>query len=283
MLKSSGTDIRNLSRLSISGFILYSPVSIMAYPVSVLVVNPKSSVIVLALVGFLITIATFLPYFLLIKILKKLNVSRPISLISSFLIIIAFSGALRGIIFYYVNEYQGLSQPSSIFNRILASMFTTLFWLSASNVIINISMGFKLTYQSTLNQFLASGVGVITQNTKKGLGNPEISNFENDLSNSLSGLLGDSNPETFHKVSESLTLLINEELRPLSRRIWLRSLGEYPVINYKILVRDSMRLLNFSQVAFIGIMSVLALLNNLFLRDIGESLNRSLSYLVVTL
>jgi hypothetical protein len=113
--------------------------------------------------------------------------------------------------------------------------------------------------------------------------NPELVEFEKDLSKSLSELLGNSDSETFRKVSQSLTVLINEHLRPLSRRIWLRSLSEYPVINYKRLLGDSLKLLNFSKIGFIGIMSVLALLNNLFLRKLDESFWRSFSYLCMTL
>lgn len=282
MRRDYAFDIKSLSRLSVDGFILYSPVSILAYPVSVLVVNPKSSAIHLIFFGFLITFVTIISYLLLITILNKFKASRSVYRITFFLLIIAFTGAFRGIVFFYANEYQELTQPSSLNNRIFASMFTTLFWLSASNIIINISRNFKRTYQSALNQFLRSHVGVIKNDLNIAIANPELDVFEKDLSHSLSELLGNTDPDTIYKVSQNLTSLINEQLRPISRRIWLRSLTEYPVINYKSLLGDSLRLLNFSQVAFFGIMSVLALLDNLFLRGINESILRSMSYLLVT-
>ena len=282
MPESSSLDIRNIWQLTNSGFVLYSPVSILAYPVSILVVNPNSSALTLTFVGFLITLITFLPYLIFTKLVKKIKTSRATTKIAIFLLVISLSGALRGLVFYSADDYLGLIQPSSLFDRILASMFTTLFWLSASNMIVNISRNFKLTYQSALNQFLQTHVRDLNQSNKLNTKDSEILLFENDLSKSLSQLLGNSDSEMFRKVSQDLTSLINEQLRPLSRRIWLRSLSEYPVINYKGLLRDSVRLLDFSKVGFLIIMSVLALLNNLFLRDIGESLDRSLSYLFIT-
>ena len=283
MLKKLASQNKDLWQLSLSGFILYAPISIFAYPVSVLVVNPESSVFLLILCGFLITVATFVPYLLSVKLLQQFSTLKSAYLISNFLLIITLTGAFRGVVFYYVNVVLGLTQSGSLINRILASTFTTIFWLCASNIIINASRSFKRTYQSALNQFLAAHVEVFAQKTNTATENPELVEFEKDLSKSLSELLGNSDSETFRKVSQSLTVLINEHLRPLSRRIWLRSLSEYPVINYKRLLGDSLKLLNFSQIGFIGIMSVLALLNNLFLRKLDESFWRSFSYLCMTL
>ena len=53
MLKKINIDIRNLTNLTVAGFLLYSPVSILAYPVSVLVVNPSTSAAELLIVGLL--------------------------------------------------------------------------------------------------------------------------------------------------------------------------------------------------------------------------------------
>lgn len=283
MLKKLASQNKDLWQLSLSGFILYAPISIFAYPVSVLVVNPESSVFLLILCGFLITVATFVPYLLSVKLLQQFSTLKSAYLITNYLLIITLTGAFRGVVFYYVNVVLGLTQSGSLINRILASTFTTIFWLCASNNIINASRSFKRTYQSALNQFLAAHVEVFAQKTNTATENPELVEFEKDLSKSLSELLGNSDSETFRKVSQSLTVLINERLRPLSRRIWLRSLSEYPVINYKRLLGDSLKLLNFSQIGFIGIMSVLALLNNLFLRKLDESFWRSFSYLCMTL
>lgn len=277
MLKKPNIGIAHLTTFTVAGFFLYSPISILAYPVSVLVVNPKSSILLLLAVGLLITLISFLLYFALIKIQNSEFVRKTIPSYVYFIAGTILVGAFRGLVFFFSNEFLELNQPSSLVKRVFASAFTTVFWLCASNVIINLSRSFKRRYQSTLNQFIASRVSNTSTES-----NQDIRSLEDDLSQSLSGLLGKSDSQTFSRVSEELTLLINERLRPLSRRIWLRSLSEYPVINYKGLLRDSLRSLTFSRQVFLLIMTALALLNNLFLRSISESLWRTFTYLLVT-
>jgi hypothetical protein len=277
VLKKPNIRTAQLTTFTVAGFFLYSPISILAYPVSVLVVNPKSSIFLLLGVGLLITLISFLFYSTLIKIQNSEFVRKTIPTYIYFIAGTILVGAFRGLVFFFSNEILDLNQPSSLFKRVLASAFTTVFWLCASNVVINLSRLFKRRYQSTLNQFIASRVSNTSAESSQ-----DIRSFEHDLSQSLSGLLGKSDSQTFSRVSEELTLLINERLRPLSRRIWLRSLSEYPVINYKGLLKDSLRSLTFSRQVFLVMMTALALLNNFFLRSISESLWRTFTYLLVT-
>lgn len=273
---------KNLIRLSTAGFALYSPISILAYPVSLLVVNPGASPLQLLLLGVILTMLSFMFYFPLMKLHNKYAIKPSTFAVSFFISIIAATGAFRGVLFYYFDSIFNYEQPSSFLNRVLASMLTSIFWLTASNVVINISRSFRSKYQSTLNQYLAAHLSAGTTDIKLTPEFLEFTDLRKDLTNSLINLLESGTPESFGEESEKLTLQINEQLRPLSRRIWLRSLNEYPVINVKILIRDSLAALTFSRKLFILVMFFLALLNNLFLRSIGESLWRTGSYLLAT-
>ena len=269
---------RNILKLSNVGFWLYSPVSILAYPVSVLVVNPGSSPIELTLAGFAITLGAYACYFLMEIASQRLKRFSS----TFFFITVITTGAIRGAIFFWVNDFLKMVQPTPFNERVIASTITTMLWLSASNIIINISRNFKREYQGTLNQYLASQVAQATlliQNKKE---IQEINKFQSDLSASLSDLMKVTDSSTFENISERITFHINEQLRPLSRRIWVRSLSEYPVINYRSLIKDSISLLNFSNWLFLLIMSALAILNNLFLRGINESLWRTITYILPT-
>lgn len=270
---------KNIFKLSNSGFWLYSPVSILAYPVSVLVVNPGSSPAELTLAGFAITLCTYALY-LAIEIVSK-SLKRFTTTL--FFVTVIVTGAIRGVFFYWANDILNMVQPTPLKERVIASTITTMLWLSAANIIINISRNFKLEYQGTLNQYLASQVAQATLNIQNNKELTEISNFQKDLSTSLKELLRITDSSTFEKISERITFHINEQLRPLSRRIWVRSLSEYPVINYRSLIKDSISLLNFSYWLFLCIMSALAILNNLFLRDFNESLWRTVTYILPTL
>ena len=273
---------KSLTRLSSAGFALYSPISILAFPVSLLVVNPNASPIFLLLLGFVLTILTYLLYFPLMKLHNKFAFQPGAFAIGFFIFVIAATGAFRGVLFYYFDSFFDFEQPSSFLNRVLASMLTSIFWLAASNVVINISRTFRSKYQSALNQYLAAHLNAGTTDIKLSSEFLEFADLRQDLTKSLINLLESASPESFGQESEKLTLQINEQLRPLSRRIWLRSLGEYPVINVKILIRDALASLSFPRKLFMIVMLFLALLNNLFLRDIGESLWRTSTYLLAT-
>lgn len=273
---------KSLTRLSSAGFALYSPISILAFPVSLLVVNPTASPILLLLLGFVLTLLSYLFYFPLMKLHNKFAFPPGAFAIGFFIFVIAATGAFRGVLFYYFDSFFDFVQPSSFLNRVLASMLTSIFWLAASNVVINISRTFRSKYQSALNQYLAAHLNAGTTDVKLSSEFLEFADLRQDLTKSLINLLESASPESFGQVSEKLTLQINEQLRPLSRRIWLRSLGEYPVINVKILIRDALASLTFPRKLFMIVMLFLALLNNLFLRDIGESLWRTSTYLLAT-
>lgn len=275
--------VRNLTQLTTPGFVLYSPISVLAFPVSLLVVNPKASSIQLLFLGFLLTVITYCFYFPLMKLFSLPMELRLTTRILLFTLVISSTGAFRGFIFFYLGESFDLVQPSSLTKRVLASMFTTIFWLVTSNLIINISRTFRNQYQSTLNQYLAAQITDASTDIKLMPEYVEFQDLHKNLTESLLSLFESSSPESLGRESEKLTLRINEELRPLSRRIWLRSLGEYPVINYKILLRDSFKALNFSRRLFLGTMISLALLNNLFLRTPTESIWRTSTYLLSTL
>lgn len=267
---------KNILKISSAGFWLYSPVSILAYPVSVLVVNPGSSPTVLTLTGLVITIGAY-AFYAMMEILSK-NLKQYTATL--FLVTVIATGSIRGVLFYWANDFLNMTQPTPLNERVIASMITTMLWLSAANVVINISRNFKREYQGTLNQYLASQVAQATLSIQNNQELLEINKFQSDLSTSLSDLMQATDTSTFEKISERITFHINEQLRPLSRRIWVRSLSEYPVINYRSLIKDSISLLNFPYWLFLAIMSALAILNNLFLRGINESLWRTITYIL---
>jgi hypothetical protein len=55
------------------------------------------------------------------------------------------------------------------------------------------------------------------------------------------------------------------QLRPLSRRIWLRSLNEYPAIRIRQMLKDSIQFLDFSKPLFFSAILFLALISNVFI------------------
>ena len=282
MLDFKRIEIRYLTHLTISGFALFAPVSVFAYLTSTLVANPNSSILLLIFVGLLITLFILGLYAVLIWPQRICQLNQKLGLLKFFVLAIGITGAVRGIIFFYANEILSLKQPSDLIARITSSTLTTLLWLSSANLVINISRQFKREYQSTLNQYLASKISRAARNIDSQEEIEELQEFQKELSKTIVEVLNSPSSDAFSRLSERLTFHLNEQLRPLSRRIWLRSLSEYPVINYKGVLLDSLKLLNFSEVLFFLIISSLAVLENLFLRSLTETFWRTISFLIFT-
>ena len=58
------------SQLTTQGFLLFSPISILAFPVSVLIANPQANELGAFTYGIALTITTFVVYKALIELLK---------------------------------------------------------------------------------------------------------------------------------------------------------------------------------------------------------------------
>ncbi|CAN2187536.1 hypothetical protein MCEMRH37_00436 [Candidatus Nanopelagicaceae bacterium] len=264
-------------------FGLYSPISILAFPVTVLVANPEAHAFTLLIYGVLLTAATFAIY-LPFSALSRHIPSGATGL--KFLNLIAasiFSGSGRGLIFFYLVQNLELKESGTLSNRVLASTFTTLIWLISSNLIINSALVFRNNYQKAMNQFLQRNINQFPELASSSRGDDDLAGLQLNLVESLSGLLKEGSTQNLQEVADSLTLQINHQLRPLSRRIWLRSLGEFPVIRFRRMVKDSIINLDFSNRTFVALMVSLALLNNVFIRSFTESTLRTFSYVVVLL
>jgi hypothetical protein len=270
-------------KLSKMGFLLYSPISILAFPVTVLVVNPGSSFWLLAIWGLILTISMYLFYLPFVWINNHIPTQKIEGVITNFLVAAIFIGSIRGFLFFQIVDFLELKAPGSLINRIMASTATTLFWLSTSNILINFSRTFRARYQQSLNRFIKRNLDALPSLMPSDKSTDEIINLQKELSQSLASRLENSDAENLREVSELLKSKINLRLRPLSRRIWLRSLNEYPVIKFRQMLKDCIYFLDYSKPIFLIALFCLALLDNIFIRSITESITRTISFFAILL
>ena len=272
----------NLS-LSKAGFILYSPISILSFPVTLLVVNPGASLPLLIASGLALTaviFACYLPFTWLDGLITKNNYALKFT---NFLIAAIATGAIRGYLFYLTVDALDLNAPGGLLNRILASTATTLFWLCTANILINLSRAFRARYQQALNKFIQRNLPVIPSFMPSDQSAAELANLQEEFFKSFAARLEDDDAENLREVAELLKSKINLQLRPLSRRIWLRSLNEYPVIRFRQMLKDCIAFLDFSKKIYISALLFLALLDNVFIRTLTESLVRTTSFFAILL
>lgn len=283
MLKINLRTLKENVSLSKAGFILYSPISILAFPVTVLVINPGESFLLLLGTGFLLTAAIFLIYLPFTWIDQRIDQASSLAKSLNFLSAAITVGAIRGYLFFLIVDGLNLKAPGDLLNRVFASTATTLFWLSASNILVNFSRTFRSRYQRSLNIFIKQNIGTISSLVPSLRSTTEVESLQIELTKSLSAKLQDGDAENLREVADLLKSKINLQLRPLSRRIWLRSLNEYPVIRFPQMLKDSIRFLDYSKQVFLGIMIILALLDNVFIRSLPESIVRTATFFAIVL
>lgn len=275
MLESLKKNILDNSDLTTKGFLLFSPISILAFPITLMVAGNNESFFLMLIYGALLTLMTFIVYRFLILVLSSQSKGSQRLLLP--FVVHTLTGAFRGYFFYQIVEAISWNQPSSLWSRILNSTITTLFWLTLANFLMNFTSNYRSSYQRALNHYLATYSP--SPSTLSAPNRFELSRLELNLKNAVEIHLGDSNSTDFQLVAEEITNQINEKLRPLSQRIWIESLGEFPKFRPAQLIRDSLRALNFSQSILFLVALFLSLLGNFALRSISESIWRTSVFL----
>jgi hypothetical protein len=267
-------------KLTSSAFWLFSPISILAFPVSLLVANENSSPLELTTYGFILTFITYAFYLALQGVFNFLSFKSAFPKLIFFLASISATGLFRGYVFYQIVDYLELNQPSPLTERLANSVLTTLFWLTLSNIVVSISRSFKLRYDWALNQMLSHEFQA-QRNYELNL--DSLNTIESKLKSSVEKYLGQMDLIAAKNLAESIKAQINDEIRPLSQRIWIEKLDEFPATNKRLLLKDAITSLDSSKSIFLLILTLLSLLNNLFLRGLGESLLRTVTTLFMVL
>lgn len=279
MLNKFKKDILQNSRLSKQGFWLYSPISILGYPVSILVSDENAKPFLALLGGVLLTAFTYLAYLALLKLVSKFLLN-PTTQLNVFFSVSIITGVFRGVSFYLLVDILGQNQPSGLLNRVLSSTFTTLFWLSLSNYVISISKSFRYQYQGALHQYLLGTHGR-SSTVPLSVDNKEIlDNLQARLSSSVEKYLLADDADSFRSLSGVLTQQINDQIRPLSKRIFIRNLSEFPMVRHQQLLKDALKNLEFSWLWFYFVITLLAAFSNLSIRTPAESFWRTLTFLL---
>lgn len=177
-------------------------------------------------------------------------------------------------------ETLDLVQPSNLTNRLISSTLTTLFWLTLANYVMAVSRKFLFQYQSALNQYLRQ-LKNSNKSTSLSVQNASMLNsVQLNLSASVEAYIGKSDPASFRKLSAVLVQQINDQIRPLSRRIWIKELSQFPTIRFWQLLKDSIKSLSFSWRKFILLITGLSVLGNLAIRSTDETFWRTFSFLI---
>ena len=228
---------RNL-RPSLLGFYFFIPISVIAIPLSYASQGLPASIQRLAFIGILITLTTFAFYFAIFKALANLKLSN---LFVSTVILLVATGVIRGFLFYWFIEFFELPNPTPLFGRILNSTFTTVFWIGLASLFIESNDRFARRYRAILTQILLLR---LRENAQSEPGYAymakQITSLQLKIKNTLleTRKMGSKqNPELL--IANALRKEIEEELKPLSQRLWVKSVFEPPNFRFWELLKTS--------------------------------------------
>ena len=256
LLKTLQDHLRPTSK----SFYLFAPVSIAALPFAFSFREDAPAVLYLLFLGVLITAPTFIVFWLFGSLIRKFEGSNNLYANVAQLVV---TGISRGIIFYYVLELASINNPSPLLGRILNSTFTVLLWLGIASILLESNHRFKRKYRALVTQIL---ILKLRDGEKPDPGYAllarEIARMQLNIKESLQ----DRSPEVKdeeHARQLALTLRneIEHGLRPLSQRLWLKSLYEPPSAKVSALISSAIIDLNYSFTLAAGIYAIANIVN----------------------
>ena len=236
--------LRSHFQLSLSAFYFYAPISVMAVPLIFWTEELPASIAELLLVGMVITTITFFIYWFLIYVFQRFHYIN--QLISGALILIV-TGILRGLILFNTFEVLGYQNPTPLLARISSSIFNVFVWLALISIVSENNQRFIRRYRALLTQIL---VLKLRNNSDLQPGYSYIEDHILKMQLRLKKSIGQirsateiSNPEKL--MAEELRKEIEEELKPLNQRLWVKSAYDPPSIRFNSVLETAVSELKF--------------------------------------
>ena len=244
-------------RISLKAFNFYIPASILAVPLIFWREDLQSPTLKLFVLGILVTVMTFIVYSLLIFTSRQKTRINP-GLLGILTLLI--TGMVRGLLLTYIFKLAGYEDPISLIERILTSILNVSVWVGFGSILIENHRRFIRRYRAMLTQILIlklrndsdfqSGYSFIEEH---------IVEMQKRLKSSIEEIRSATNistPET--ALAAEFRQEIDEKLKPLNQRLWLKSAYSPPSLRFKeVLVTACAELkfhFHFTALIFTGIL-----------------------------
>jgi hypothetical protein len=151
--------------------------------------------------------------------------------------LVTLAGVLRGLLLYLSTDLGGFEQPTSLLARLISSTATTLFWLTLFSIVVEDARVFRDKYESLVRtsilRIAQAGVSREKQQFSPEL-QEEISEIESLLSKTFDEATRTAMDHTTMLLAAmSVRKTIEENIRPLSHRLWLRSASSLPAVRIR--------------------------------------------------
>ena len=151
--------------------------------------------------------------------------------------LVALAGVLRGFLLYLSTDLGGFEQPTSLVARLISSTATTLFWLTLFSIAVEDARVFKDRYESLLRTSILriAQAGISKESTQF---SPELQEEISEIESLLSKTFDEATRSAMDHTTMMLAAMsvrktIEENIRPLSHRLWLRSSSSLPAVRIR--------------------------------------------------
>ena len=229
MFKSAYRYLYENFHLSLTAFYFFIPTSILAVPIVFWTEALPASIAALILVGVLVTALTFMVYWLLISIASRFsNVNRLVSGV----VILLGTGIARGLIIFSLFDVFGFQNPTPLAGRIFNSVFNVFIWLGFGSILLESNRRFTRRYRALMTQIL---VLKLRESSDPQDGFSHIAQQILQMQMRIRGVvekIQSSSPGSPPEKVLAMTLRkeVEEELRPLSQRLWVKSIFDPPAV-----------------------------------------------------
>lgn len=272
MFKSLLPFLDTYFRLSIKTFYFYIPASILSVPLIFWSEDLPASIVQLLALGTLVTLITFLVYSIFIYVARKIT-SINFGLLGVFTLLL--TGVIRGFLLTYAFDLMGYQDPISLEERLLTSIFNVFLWLGFGSLVIENHRRFIRRYRAMLTQIL-----VLKLRNSSGLEpgyayiESHILQMQTRLKSSIAEIRSATDVSSAEAaLAENFRKEIDEELKPLNQRLWVKSAYSPPSLRFKEVLTTACRELKFNFHLTALIFSAILVFNTIVLIGPAESLS----------
>jgi signal transduction histidine kinase len=264
VFKSAYRYLHRNFHLSLSAFYFFIPVSILAVPIVFWTEDLPASFAALLLVGILVTALTFIVYWLLITIARRF--SRINRLVNGFTILLV-TGIARGLITFYLFELLGFQNPTPLAGRIFNSILNVFIWIGIGSILLESNRRFTRRYRALMTQILVLKLRVNSQ-PQDGFNYiaEQILQMQMRIRGAVKNIQTSSPGSPPEKLlAMNLRKEVEEQLRPLSQRLWVKSIFDPPALRFGSSARTAIKDLQVRFHLIAVIYAVVIILNTFLL------------------
>lgn len=244
MFRSLQQFFNDYFRVSIKAFYFYIPSSIVSVPLIFWNEDLPASILQLLSLGIFVTVLTFLAYVVLISVSKRFN---EISHVVLGVLTLFATGIVRGLLLTSIFNLKGYEDPISLIERLLTSIFNVSVWLGFGIIVIENHRRFIRRYRAMLTQILILKLRN-SADFQPGYSYIEahIVEMQVRLKNSVDEIRSATHITSLETaLAEKFRKEIDEELKPLNQRLWVKSAYSPPSLRVKEVFKTACAELDF--------------------------------------